>query len=241
MRVTLLVAAASTVAPAADPTCYSFAENQWLCWQYVEDRRGEILGATGEHLAITVAALLFGLVLAFPLSLLARRLPRFESAILGFSTGLYTVPSLALLPLLVPFTGLSATTVVIGLGLYCLTILVRSMLDGLRSVPDEVRESATGLGYGAGRLLFRVELPLALPVIMAGLRVATVSTVALTTVGTLVSYGGLGDLISHGVNRDFRAELLTAGVLCVVLAVLLDVLLVLTQRLLTPWARGGPA
>jgi osmoprotectant transport system permease protein len=104
-------------------------------------------------------------------------------------------------------------------------------------VPDDVRESAVGLGYGATRLLFKVELPLAIPVIMAGLRVATVSTVALTTVGSLVAYGGLGNLIRDGVSTNFRAELLTASVLCVVLAVLLDALLVTGQRLLTPWSR----
>ena len=156
---------------------------------------------------------------------------------LGFATAIYTIPSLALLPLMVPFTGLSKTTVVIALALYALTILVRAMLEGLRAVPDEVVESARGLGYGAGRLLFRVELPLAIPVIMAGLRVATVSTVALTTIGSLVAYGGLGNLIKDGVNTNFRAELFTASVLCVVLAVLLDVLIVLAQRLLTPWSR----
>lgn len=236
MRVTLL---ATVMAPAADePSCYSALVNEWWCYQYVDDRSGEIIDATVQHLQITIAAVLFGLVVAFPLALLARRLPRLESAVLGFSTGLYTIPSLALFPLLVPFTGLSALTVILGLGLYALTILVRAMLDGLRSVSDDVRESATGLGYGPGKLLLKVELPLALPVIMAGLRVATVSTVALTTVGTLVAFGGLGNLISHGVQRDFRAELVTAAVLCVVLAVLLDVLLVVGQRLLTPWTRG---
>jgi osmoprotectant transport system permease protein len=233
MRVTLLAGSAT------EPSCYSRFVNEWFCWQYVEDRRAEILDALVQHLGITVVAVLFGTLIAFPLALLARRIPRLESLVLGVSTGLYTIPSLALLPLLVPFTGLSATTVVIGLGLYALTILVRAMLDGLRSVPDDVRESALGLGYGPGRLLFRVELPLALPVVMAGLRVATVSTVALTTVGTLVAYGGLGNLISHGVLRDFRAELLTAAVLCVALAVVLDVVLVLTQRVLTPWTRGA--
>ena len=129
----------------------------------------------------------------------------------------------------------------IGLALYALTVLVRAMLEGLRAVPAEVRESATGLGYGATKLLFRVELPLALPVIMAGLRVATVSTVALTTVGSLVAYGGLGNLIKDGVNTNFRAELFTAAVLCVVLAVVLDVLIVVAQRLLTPWTRGVEA
>lgn len=224
--------------PAAEPSCYSRFVNEWFCWQYVDDRQNEIVDALVEHVAITLAALLLGIVLAFPLALAARRFPRLEAAVLGLSTGLYTVPSLALLPLLVPFTGLSPTTVVVGLALYALTILVRALLDGLRSVPDDVREAATGLGYGYGRLLLKVELPLALPVVMAGLRVATVSTVALTTIGTLVAYGGLGNLISHGVQRDFRAELVTAAVLCVALAVVLDVLLVLAQRLLTPWTRG---
>lgn len=224
---------------AREPSCYSALVNEWWCAQYVEDRRDEILGATVEHLQITVAAVLFGLVLAFPLALLARRFARLESSVLGVSTALYTIPSLALLPLMVPFTGLSRTTVVVGLGIYALTVLVRSFLDGLRSVPDDVVESAVGLGYGPTRLLVRVQLPLALPVLMAGLRVATVSTVALTTVGTLVSYGGLGDLISHGVGRNFRAELVTAGALCVLLALLLDVVLVLAQRMLTPWTRAA--
>jgi osmoprotectant transport system permease protein len=177
--------------------------------------------------------------MAFPLALLARRHARLESMVLGFSAGLYTIPSLALLPLLVPFTGLAPATVVIGLGLYALTILVRALLDGLRSVPDDVREAARGLGYSRARMLTRIELPLALPIAMAGLRVAAVSTIALTTVGTLVSYGGLGDLISHGVQRDFRAELMTAAVLCVVLALLLDVVLVVMQRVMTPWTQGA--
>ncbi|WP_246160461.1 ABC transporter permease [Nocardioides humilatus] len=226
------------VAATTEPSCYSAFVNEWWCAQYVEDRHADIIAATTEHLRITVAAVLLGLVLAFPLALLARRFPRLESTVLGVSTGLYTIPSLALFPLLVPFTGLSATTVVIGLAVYALTILVRGLLDGLRSVPEEVVESAVGLGYGSTRLLLKVQLPLALPVLVASLRVATVSTVALTTVGTLVSYGGLGDLISHAVQRNFRAELVTAAVLCVVIALVLDVALVVLQRLLTPWTRS---
>jgi osmoprotectant transport system permease protein len=233
--VTLLVQA------AAEPSCYSRLTNEWICVQYLQDRQSELVDATVEHIWITVVSVLLGVIVAFPLALIARRLPRLESTILGVSTGIYTIPSLALFPLLVPFTGLSATTVVIGLALYALTILVRAMLEGLRAVPDEVRESATGLGYGATKLLFRVELPLALPVIMAGLRVAAVSTVALTTVGSLVAYGGLGNLIKDGVNTNFRAELLAAAVLCVILAVVLDVVIVLLQRLLTPWTRGVEA
>lgn len=229
---------ATAADPGSEPRCYSRLTNEWFCWDYVRDYRPEIVEATVEHLVITVASVALGLAIAFPLALLARRLPRLESTVLGVSTGLYTVPSIALFPLLVPFTGLSVTTVVIGLALYALTILVRAILEGLRSVPEEVREAARGLGYGAGRLLVRVELPLAVPVLVAGLRVATVSTVALTTVGSLVSYGGLGNLIRDGVQGNFRAELLTAAVLCVALAVVLDVLLVLLQRALTPWRQG---
>jgi osmoprotectant transport system permease protein len=174
-------------------------------------------------------------VIAFPLALVARRLPRLQGLILGSSTMIYTIPSLALFPLLVPFTGITMKTVVIGLALYALTILVRSMLAGLTGVPEEVRESARGLGYGRMRLLYGVELPLALPVIMAGLRVATVSTVALTTIGTLVAYGGLGNLIQDGVQNNFKAEILAASVLCVLLAVFLDAVIVGLQWLMTPW------
>ncbi len=233
-----LLAPVGTTGSAEGPSCYSRLSNEWVCLDYLRDYRPEIQDATIEHVQITLLAVVLGVAIAFPLALLARRFPRLESVILGVSTGIYTIPSLALFPLLVPFTGISGTTVVVGLALYALTILVRSMLEGLRSVPADVRESAVGLGYGAGRLLARVELPLALPVLMAGLRVATVSTVALTTVGSLVAYGGLGNLIKQGVETNFRAELFTAAVLCVVLAVLLDALLVVAQRALTPWTRG---
>ncbi len=209
-----------------------------MCGAYLVDRKDQLVNATVQHLQLTAAAVLLGLLIALPLALLARRYRRLETAIVGTATTLYTIPSLALFPLLVPFTGITATTVVIGLALYCLTILVRAILDALRSVPPDVVESATGLGYSSRSLLMRVQLPLALPVFMAGLRVATVSTVALTTVGTLVAHGGLGNLISDGVFSNFRAELLAACVLCVALAVVLDLLLVATQRLLTPWTRG---
>lgn len=235
------VGATASVSSADGPTCYSRLTNEWICRQYVEDFRPEIQHATVEHLEITALSVLLGILIAFPLALVARRFAPLESTVVGVATGIYTIPSLALLPLMVPFTGLSRTTVVIALALYALTILVRAMLEGLRAVPDEVVESARGLGYGATRLLFRVELPLAIPVIMAGLRVATVSTVALTTIGSLVAYGGLGNLIKDGVNSNFRAELFTASVLCVVLAVLLDLVIVLAQRVLTPWTRGRSA
>jgi osmoprotectant transport system permease protein len=217
------------------PSCYSRLVNKWYCTDYLKDRHSDLTSALQQHLQITLWSIAVGVVIAFPLALVARRLPKVRGLILGTSTMIYTIPSLALFPILVPFTGISMKTVVIGLALYALTILVRSMLAGLVGVPDEVRESATGLGYGKTRLLFRIELPLALPVFMAGLRVATVSTVALVTVGTLVSYGGLGNLIRDGVQNDFKAEILAASVLCVVLAVVLDTVIVGIQWLVTPW------
>jgi osmoprotectant transport system permease protein len=131
--------------------------------------------------------------------------------------------------------------VIVGLVLYSLTILVRNIVEGLKAVPEDVRESALGMGYGSTRLLVRVELPLALPSVMAGLRVATVSTVALTTVGSIIDYGGLGNLLYQAVNNQFRPQVLTASVLCVLLAIGFDLVLVGAQRLLTPWTRTRAA
>ena len=218
-------------------SCYSFVENHWFCGSYWSDYRQELTDATVQHLWITVVSVLAGLALAVPLALLARRNPTVESLVVGSTTVVYTIPSLALFSLLLPLTGLSATTVIIGLALYSLTILVRNVLAGLRAVPVEVVESARGVGFSDTGLLMRVELPLALPVIMAGLRVATVSTVALVTVGSIVSYGGLGNLMLRAVNTEFKAQVLAASLLCVALAVALDLLLVAVQRALTPWTR----
>lgn len=217
------------------PQCY--VDNDWFCAQYWSDYRPELVDATVEHLWITVVSVLAGLLVAVPLGLLARRNPGLETVVVGGTTILYTIPSLALFSLLLPFTGLTATTVIVGLSLYSLTILVRNVLAGLRSVPDAVKESARGVGYSDLRMLLRIELPLALPVIMAGIRVATVSTVALVTVGSIVSYGGLGNLLLASFDNEFKAQILAASVLCVALAVVLDLILVLVQRLLTPWTR----
>ena len=221
-----------------DVPCYSLSVNDWLCGDYLTDRWSSLQEALVEHVLITVAAVLLGLMLAVPLALAARRYPRLETLVVSGSTILYTIPSLAMFSFLVPYTYLTATTVVIGLALYSLTILVRNLLAGLRSVPPDVIEAAIGAGYSPLRRLTRIELPLALPVVMAGLRVATVSTVALTTVGAIVGYGGLGNLLLQGVNTQFKAQILAASVLCVLLAVALDLGLLATQRLITPWTRG---
>lgn len=215
--------------------------NEWVCGLYYDRYSEELRTALVEHVGTVLASVLFGMVLAVPLALLARRYRRFEGIIVGTTTAVYTIPSLALFSLLVPFTGLGVRTVLIGLGLYSLTILVRGILDGLAAVPADVLESAVGMGYGRGRLLWRVEVPLALPAILAGLRVATVSAVALTTVGSILDYGGLGDLIIEGTATQFKAQVLAASVLCVALAIVLDLVLVLLQRLLTPWSRTSRA
>ncbi|MDN5853700.1 MAG: ABC transporter permease [Actinomycetia bacterium] len=228
----------SVLVTADGATCYSATVNDWVCWDYVEDRRSELIDATTQHIYITVIAVALGFVIALVLALIARRFGRAEGSILGLTTIIYTIPSLAMFSLLVDATGLTPTTIIVGLALYCLAILVRNILAGLRAVPDDVRESAIGLGYGRTRLLFKIELPLALPVIMAGLRVATVSTVALTTVGTIVSYGGLGNLLNDAIPLEFHAQILTASVLCVLLAIVFDLVLVAMQRMLTPWTRA---
>jgi osmoprotectant transport system permease protein len=224
-----------TLAPGSLDNCLT--RNEWICGRYYSTRASDLTHALVQHLEIVLVSVGLGLVVAAPLALLARRYPRIEGLVVGATTAIYTIPSLALFSLLVPLTGLGVETVVLGLGLYSLTILVRGMLDGFRGVPREVRESAAGMGYATTRMLFRVELPLALPTIMGALRVATVSTVALTTVGAILDEGGLGDLLVEGQFSNFKAQVLTTSVLCVLLAIVLDLLLVGTQRVLTPWTR----
>jgi osmoprotectant transport system permease protein len=215
--------------------------NAWICPEYVDTRRSELVDALTDHVVITVVSVLIGALIALPLAVLAHRLRPAQPVLVGVTTAIYTLPSLALFSLLLPFTGLSRTTVVVGLVLYSLTILLRNMLAGLSGVPEEALDAARGMGFSPSRMFWRVELPLALPAIVAGLRVATVSTVALTTVGTVVGNGGLGDLIADGLRTNFKAEVLTASVLCVVLALLLDAVLLGAQRTLTPWRRTREA
>jgi osmoprotectant transport system permease protein len=215
--------------------------NEWICGEYLTSRKGELAEALGQHALITAASVLLAVAVAVPLALAARRWGWLEQLVLGASTVVYTVPSLALFSLLLPFTGLSASTVVLGLVLYSLTVLVRAFVAGLAAVPPEVIDAARGMGYGPARLLWQVRFPLALPSMMAGVRVAAVSTVALTTVGAIIGYGGLGDLIYDGLRSLFRAQVLTASVLCVLLALVVDLLLLGAQRLATPWRRGRPA
>jgi len=218
------------------------APNPWIDPSYVIDNWDSILRYLGEHVRLTVGAVVLGALIALPLALLARRSRFLAGPVLAVSTIVYTIPSLAMFAFIFPFTGLSATTVLIGLVAYSLVILVRNFLTGLRGVPDDVREAARGMGYGSAALFWKIDLPLAMPAFITGLRIATVSTVALVTVGVLVGHGGLGQLILGGFNANFyRAEIVTGTVLCIVLALLADVLLVGAERLVTPWTRAGRA
>lgn len=215
------------------------ARNEWICGEYLTTRREILRDAVVQHLQLTSVSVLIALALALPLAMLAHRRGWAAGPVLAVTTILYTIPSLAMFSLLLPLYGLSATLVVAGLVLYSLTLLVRNILAGLRAVPEDIRQAARGMGYGPLRLLLAVELPLALPATMAGLRIATVSAVSLVTVGAVVGFGGLGNLIYAGMNTYFKAQVLTASVLCVVIAVVADVLLLGVQRLLTPWTRAG--
>ncbi|MFF8835346.1 ABC transporter permease [Streptomyces sp. NPDC015130] len=217
------------------------ARNDWICGAYVSTRDEILTDAVVQHLQLTGASVALAVLLALPLAVLARRWRWAAGPVLGITTVLYTIPALAMFSLLLPVYGLSAALVVAGLVLYSLTLLVRNVLAGLRAVPEETRQAARGLGYGPVRLLLTVELPLALPAAMAGLRIATVSAVSLVTIGAIVGHGGLGNLIYAGMNTYFKAQVLTASVLCVVIAVVADLLLLGAQRLLTPWTRRQAA
>jgi|tagenome__1003787_1003787.scaffolds.fasta_scaffold20975163_4 osmoprotectant transport system permease protein len=213
--------------------------NPWFSWQYVHNNAGELVSKLQEHVGLTARAVIIAFIVALPLAVAAYWIKSLTGPILALSGVLYTIPSLALLALVAPAVGTTSdTSVLIALVLYALLVLVRNALAGLTQVPGEVKDAAAGMGYGRFGRLWRIELPLALPGIMTGLRLATVSTVALVTVGSLIGKGGLGDLILGGFRNNFyRAEILTGAVLCVALALVLDLVLAGIGRLLTPWTK----
>jgi osmoprotectant transport system permease protein len=208
-----------------------------ILWDWTFNHVPEIGQRVVEHLMLTGIAVSVGFVLAILLSLLVREAPRLYGPITWVTGVLYTIPSLALFALLIPFTGLSIVTAEIGLISYTLLILVRNIVGGLRSVPPDVREAAVGMGYSRWQMLWHIELPLSLVIIIAGVRVALVTTIGLVTVTALIGQGGLGQLILQGIQQFFSTPLIIGAVLSIVLAVLLDGTLVLLQRQATPWAR----
>ncbi|MEU7615452.1 ABC transporter permease [Micromonospora rifamycinica] len=215
--------------------------NPWFSWQYVRDNSDTILAALREHASLTGRAVLLAALVALPLAVLAYWYQRLTGPILALAGVLYTVPSLALFAFIAPYLGIGAVTVLTVVVLYALLVIVRNAVAGLNQVPPEVRDAAEGMGYGRWARLFRIDLPLALPGILTGVRLATVSTVALVTVGVVIGRGGLGQLIFAGFQNNFyKAQIMTGTLLCVLLALVLDLILAGVGRLLTPWLRSRP-
>lgn len=199
----------------------------------------EIGQRLGEHVLMVVASVAIGFIISFGLALVARRFPRAHGTILGVTGLIYAIPSLALFVLLIPITGLSVTTGIVALVLYTLLILFRNIVTALEGVPDDVIEAADGMGYGRAQRFWSVELPIAMPIIVAGIRIATVTTIGLVTITTFIGLGGLGYLIiNSGTRRFFPTSIYVGVLLCVVLAILADLALLWVQRRLTPWARA---
>jgi len=215
-------------------------ENHAFCWGWVQDHWGDTLQpALLQHLKFTGIAVSIGFVIAFAAALLAYRYRRLDQPIGLFSDFLYTIPSLALFQLLIPFTGLTVTTVEIALVSYTLLILYRNILEGLRGVEQDVREAARGMGLTSIQSLLRIELPLAMPSIVAGLRIATVSTISIATIAAFVLPQGLGQPIFTGLQQQlFKTEIIAAGCLTILLALSADALLVVAGRALTPWRKA---
>jgi len=210
-----------------------------FCPDWVREHWHDTLGpALVQHLELMAIAMAIGFTIAFVLALIAHRVHHVEQPIGIASALLYTIPSLALFQILVPLSGLTVTTVEIALVSYTLLILYRNILEGLRSVPPDVLEAARGMGFTRAQTLWRIELPLAVPATMAGLRVAVVSTIALATVAALVIPQGLGYPIFLALREAFKTEILVAGALAVGLALVADALLVVAERALTPWNRA---
>jgi osmoprotectant transport system permease protein len=213
-----------------------------FCWDWVRQHWHDTLGpALWQHVELTLIAVGIGFAIAFPLALLAHRYRRLEQPLGIFSALLYTIPSIALFQLLVPFTGITWTTVEIALVAYTLVILFPNFVAGLRSAPAEVIEAAQGMGLTRRQVLVRVELPLALPAMVAGLRIAVVSTISIGTIAAFLLPKGLGYpiFVALGNPTPFKTEIYSAGGLAVGLALACDAGLLGLRRVLAPWTRRG--
>ena len=238
-------AAGQPVIPSFGGSSSSFAcerANRLFCADWVSHNWSSVLWpALRQHIVLTLIAVVIGFAISTALALVAYRRNWLERPVLIVTSILYTIPSLALFELLepIPGLGLTRTTAEVALVSYTLLIMFRNTLTGLREVPAEVRDAAAGMGMGPFQSLLRVELPLALPAIIAGLRIATVTVISLATVASLVDNEGLGVPILDAVAKNvFKTELISAGVLAVLLALVADALLVGVQRVLTPWSRA---
>jgi osmoprotectant transport system permease protein len=209
-------------------------------WDWIDRHTDDIVELTQQHAEIVATSVTIAIVIALPLAILVRRggIPYVLAA--QGSTILYTIPSLALFAFLVPITGLSLLTAEIGLVSYTLLILVRNIVAGLDSVPPDVRETADGMGYSWGQRLWRVELPIALPLIVAGLRIATITTIGLVMVTALIGEGGLGQVMLRGFNFRNWTAVYAGAAITLALGIVVDLVLVWVGRLATPWAAARP-
>jgi len=210
----------------------------WINWDWLSKHVPLVLSALWDHITLTVIAVALGLVISLPVGVAAHRWRWFRLPVLAATGAFYTIPSIALFALLVPYTGLSGTSAEIPLVGYNVMILVRNVLVGLAAVPPDVRDAADGMGYRPMVRLLRIELPLALPAIFAGLRIATASTIGIITITAVIGVGGLGQLILKGLIENFNTPLVVAMVLSVALAFAADLVLAGSQRLAMPWARS---
>ena len=214
--------------------------HHWFCTSWVQKNWGDILQpALVQHIELTLLAVGIGFGIAFVMALVGLRFRFLDPPLGAFADFLYTLPSLALFEILIPITGLTVTTIEIPLVLYTLFVLYRNIISGLRAVPEDVLESARGMGLTRAQTFLRVELPLALPTIFAGLRIATVSTIAIATIGGYLLVEGLGAPIwlALKVPGIFRTELVVCSLLVIALALTADVLVSVVQRAVTPWGR----
>lgn len=218
-------------------TVLAQATNPIIRWEWITAEWDQIREALIQHLELTVLSVALGSVVAAVLSAIALRFRFMATPITGFTGFLYTIPSVALFGLLVPYFGLSRTTAVLPLAAYTLLILVTNTIAGFDAVPRAVRDAADGMGLTPTRRVLEVELPLALPYIIAGLRIAVVSTVGLVTVAAIIGQGGLGRLILDGLRRTFWTPMTIGATLSIVLALVLDGAIYLLGRVVAPWSK----
>ncbi|MEA2347784.1 MAG: osmoprotectant transport system permease protein [Thermoleophilaceae bacterium] len=231
-----LVLAAVQIRDRSGEAATCISQNK-ICPGWILDNFGRYVDPLLEHVVLTVVAVTVGFAIAFGLGLLAYRRRWLIGPITGATGILYTLPSLAVFFLLLPITGRGFLTAVIALTAYTLQIIFRNVVAGLDNVPEEAKDSGRGMGLTDSQLLWQVELPLALPEIVAGVRIAATTTVGLATLAVYAGAGGLGSEIVAGSNITFRTGVVTAGGLAVLLALVFDVVLLLVQRALSPWKR----
>ncbi|HTU15773.1 MAG TPA: ABC transporter permease [Solirubrobacterales bacterium] len=214
-------------------------DNKLFCPGWVADNYDRYVDPTLQHLVLVLSSVAAGFLIAFALAILAHRHRWLSSPFLAGTGILYTIPSISFFFLLLPITGRGQLTAIIALTAFTLQIIFRNITTGLRNVPPNVTEAARGVGLTSQQMLWRVELPLALPEIVAGLRIATVSTVALATLAVFANGGGLGAEIIVGSNITFKTGIIVAGGIAVIMAILFDGLILLAGKLLTPWERAA--